>query len=888
MQKIKLTFYSLTLGLTLCFIIGSSIFNNASALPNHPIIGTFGKDESPSLRAKAANQIYFIQDCVPGKGKKFSGSSGVCGDTAREIYWSVLSQHFDVIQVSGIFGNIDNEGGFGPTKWQYNLVASPGAPFKNHTFDELYNWPACSGEDCAGGVGSFQITSALGPYLRYIGQEAPDLLDYYKDTKYSANGDELLKIMPKEDFISLVELEVKYVMEVHLDKSAINDFKSKTDPGDAARWWSVNYERCGECTNWNSGENDQRAAAAKQEYDSMGDFTCTSDSSSKFDKTDDSDDDSDDEEEDKKDADDKDSDDKDSDSKDSDSKDSDAAGDGITWIGDSYSVGANNKGLISKNFSDVDFGPGNPDTASSYIKVSKTVSGDDKSNPSCLSILEKVVKNNKLKPNLVFACGTNGTWNDANIKKFKDLLDGKNTKAVVVNSRIPSNDYAEANKLLKKLADENENIALADWASVYSDDFFKSDSIHPNDDPGYEKWVGVISDALSNAKPGCSDATFEGDYPSYPQCGSSWSNESYGDGKTMCSASCGASSIAMLATVAANKDVLPTDVRDLLGGSYYWATSGSGMSALDKKVGEKYGFEVEDVSYSDLNDAEKKMSKYLDDGYMLHFSGAGSYPFSAGGHYIGVFGWTDKDKGKVMLANSGGAGNKEESLHDVIHAGLHGGSFSAIKKGGSKSKCDDNPSNDVCPGGDGGGDSDDESTPGTCSGKVLKSVKDLIALAQKNGSRYPRGADGKSTGGIRDATGFDSILNDGAEMLVDCTGFASLVMYDTFDVKESFWTGSIAGNSNYKEVSKDDVEPGDIFNYNDSANCSAHGGIIIEKNGNTITKIAQTGRQDYITEGWGGKNENIGYTKDSNGSNGNLSCVNNAPDVKYYRYKGCD
>ena len=141
---------------------------------------------------------------------------------------------------------------------------------------------------------------------------------------------------------------------------------------------------------------------------------------------------------------------------------------------------------------------------------------------------------------------------------------------------------------------------------------------------------------------------------------------------------------------------------------------------------------------------------------------------------------------------------------------------------------------------------------------------------------------------LRDANGFDSILNDGAEMLVDCTGFASLVMYDTFDVKESFWTGSIAGNSNYKEVSKDDVEPGDIFNYNDSANCSAHGGIIIEKNGNTITKIAQTGRQDYITEGWGGKNENIGYTKDSNGSNGNLSCVNNAPDVKYYRYKGCD
>jgi hypothetical protein len=113
-------------------------------------------------------------------------------------------------------------------------------------------------------------------------------------------------------------------------------------------------------------------------------------------------------------------------------------------------------------------------------------------------------------------------------------------------------------------------------------------------------------------------------------------------------------------------------------------------------------------------------------------------------------------------------------------------------------------------------------------------------------------------------------------------------MYSAFGVKETFWTGSIASNSNYKEVPKSNIQPGDIFNHNDSSGCKAHGGIIIEVNDGTITKIAQTGRASYITEGFSGNNNNIGYTADPNGVNGNLNCANNAPDVKYYRYKGCN
>ena len=879
MKKIRSTLCFLILSLTSYSMISSFLFNNVSAISNHSTIETFSSSSFPSISVKAANQIYFIQDCIPGKGKNSFRSSGACGDTAREIYWSVLGQHFDPIQIAGIFGNLTNEGSFGPTKWQYNLVASPGAPFQRHSFDELYNWPPCNGKDCAGGVGSFQITSALGPYLQYVNKEAPDLLGYFKDTKYSANGDELLKIMPKEDFIGLVELEVKFVMEVHLDKSAIDDFKSKTDPGDAARWWSVNYERCDDCTDWNSGENDERAASAKQEYETMKNFTCSSAPSPNSNRTENPDND---DNKNKKD----DKDEKDDIINSDDNKSSNTTKSGITWIGDSYSVGANAKGLISKNFSDVDLGSGSPDTSTSNIQVSKFVSKNDSSNPSCLKILENTINSNNLRSNLVFACGTNGGWSDSDITKFKSLLKDQNVRAVVVSSKIPGNDYADSNSKLKKLADENDNITLADWAAVYSDDYFKSDKIHPNDDPGYEKWIETISNALGNAKSSCSTSTYEGDYPSYPQCGSTWSNEYYGtnsEGKnyTMCDASCGASSMAMLATVAANQDILPLDVRDLLGGSYYWATSGSGMAKLDQIVGDKYGFEVINVPYDSLEDAETKMKQYLDDDYMLHFSGAGSYPFSTGGHYIGIFGWTDKANNSVMLANSGGHGNKEANLHDVIHAGLHGGSFSAIKKGGGNGKC--NPSGDnICPT-DSDSGSGNNNKAGSCSAKVLNTVKDLLALAKKNGYNY---------GGGHDADGsayFDSILKDGAVMGVDCTGFASLVMYSTFGVKETFWTGSIAGNSNYKEIPKSDIQPGDIFNYNDSANCKAHGGIIINVNGDTITKIAQTGRVSYITDGAiaADGNRALGYSEDSNGINGNLQCANSAPDVKYYRYKEC-
>lgn len=355
---------------------------------------------------------------------------------------------------------------------------------------------------------------------------------------------------------------------------------------------------------------------------------------------------------------------------------------------------------------------------------------------------------------------------------------------------------------------------------------------------------------------------------------------------------CGPASMSMLATVAAGKEVSESDVISIIGGDSraYVNTGGAGMTALDKKVGDKYGFDVENVSYSSFDDAEKKMKSYLDKGYMLHFSGAGSYPFTGGGHYIGVFGWSDKDAGKVMIADSN-KGNAELKLHDVIHAGLHY-DFSVIKGDGDDvSVCDDNDENTDCPSGDENDEGNKYGNLGTCSAKALSSVDKIIKLAKKNGYQYVYG-------GMRSVKEFNDILNNNAAVHVDCTGFASLVMYDAFGSEQIFTSYDNLGPPNFVEVSKSDVEPGDVFAYNSGNNCKPHGGIVVEIKNGLVTKIAQTGRPNYngynmidgaidpIGDEKGKKS--LGIFEDPSGQNSNLGCLNgNATDLKFYRYKGC-
>ena len=155
---------------------------------------------------------------------------------------------------------------------------------------------------------------------------------------------------------------------------------------------------------------------------------------------------------------------------------------------------------------------------------------------------------------------------------------------------------------------------------------------------------------------------------------------------TIARSGCGAASMAMLATVATGQDIYPNDIADLLGDQYYDSVS---LHELDPKVGEHYGFEVIKDDSSSVEETKTKFRKYLNDGYMIHFTGAGCYPgFEYGGvcsagHIIGLFSIEGNDT--VMQANPAYGGNQESSLDDVAKAKTLS-AFTAIKGGSGSGK----------------------------------------------------------------------------------------------------------------------------------------------------------------------------------------------------------
>ncbi|MDO4399255.1 MAG: hypothetical protein Q4C24_03100, partial [Candidatus Saccharibacteria bacterium] len=193
----------------------------------------------------------------------------------------------------------------------------------------------------------------------------------------------------------------------------------------------------------------------------------------------------------------------------------------------------------------------------------------------------------------------------------------------------------------------------------------------------------------SNCEDKCT--TYEGEYPQYNQCGESWSSYPYSS-DNICGSGCGAASMAMLATVATGRDIYPDDIADLLGNQYYDSVS---IATLDPIVGEHYGFDVEVVNTSGVEDVKTKMRDYLKKGYMIHFTGKGCYPgfiYASGGctagHVIGLFDIDDNDI--VTQANSGmGEVHQKASLDDMANA-LNFNIFTAIKGGNNgKNSCDD-------------------------------------------------------------------------------------------------------------------------------------------------------------------------------------------------------
>ena|GEM_PF-2151397 len=187
-------------------------------------------------------------------------------------------------------------------------------------------------------------------------------------------------------------------------------------------------------------------------------------------------------------------------------------GDQITWIGDSYSVGARSK--IETKIPGVDFGssPSNIFGSKSFFS---DIDGDAQSshrlgtngdintyNPAGLTILNHLKTNGALREYVVFALGTNDQVTEAIFMGYIDELHaitGNNYTVVLVTPRTLSVSYSDVVAAIKQSAQKYSNIIVADWEGAVqnnlSEYFDASDPIHPNNQ-GYTLWVDTIYNAL--------------------------------------------------------------------------------------------------------------------------------------------------------------------------------------------------------------------------------------------------------------------------------------------------------------------------------------------------------------------------------------------------------
>ena len=173
-------------------------------------------------------------------------------------------------------------------------------------------------------------------------------------------------------------------------------------------------------------------------------------------------------------------------------------GDQITWIGDSYSVGA--APIIESKLSGISFG-GSINDANSTIQGSKFVESSLASNPGGIQILQKIKDAGNLKPYLVFALGANGGIDAEQIRRVVDIA-GEDTQIVFANLYMPISDSSVQNYIktsniaLDNAKNQYNNVSVADWAAVAKDDYYSSDPSDTHPFGGYDEWVDTIIEAM--------------------------------------------------------------------------------------------------------------------------------------------------------------------------------------------------------------------------------------------------------------------------------------------------------------------------------------------------------------------------------------------------------
>lgn len=168
----------------------------------------------------------------------------------------------------------------------------------------------------------------------------------------------------------------------------------------------------------------------------------------------------------------------------------------------------------------------------------------------------------------------------------------------------------------------------------------------------------------------------------YSQCDPKWRNLKYSTGgihdgnstTTICGSGCGPTSFAVIAAnLLKNASITPAETTDLAGrGGMYVPGVGSSHSITSFLAG-KYGLTAQQISKS-----ISIINQYLDNGYMIHTSGSGSKPYTAGGHYIAIV--KKMPNGNWLVGDSSKNGPSAEYTPETVMSGMNAGNVWAVKR----------------------------------------------------------------------------------------------------------------------------------------------------------------------------------------------------------------
>jgi hypothetical protein len=104
---------------------------------------------------------------------------------------------------------------------------------------------------------------------------------------------------------------------------------------------------------------------------------------------------------------------------------------------------------------------------------------------------------NSTGKSVVVVLGTNGFFTDKQIDSFLDSFSKANI--YLVNTRVPRSWEKRVNEVLKKKAEDRDNVELIDWYStaINHPEYFGSDGVHLKA-IGAEALVNLISKALNS------------------------------------------------------------------------------------------------------------------------------------------------------------------------------------------------------------------------------------------------------------------------------------------------------------------------------------------------------------------------------------------------------